>query len=227
MAQSFVAHRLTGRRATTYNFADNDDGAGNFNTAATASGVPTSASNFTCAVPMRGTPNYNPDDPLVLGDIILLERGGRTVLVVATDVGGMPHPGSTVDLFKGVTTQAIGGDEGRNLNVMRIGNVSRNPAQLRAAIDLVGRINRGGEDAEAARVQLQELFVRQASNFDLASYVANPANRSTLLAQAPEQGPPASGTGGHRSRPPESTGEYKQAKRACKPHHLFWMKQHY
>lgn len=84
-----------------YSFRDNDVN-GKFGTSKTATGIDINAKYYTCAVQM------NKRDGFVAGDVLEVTKGGKTCLVLATDVGGMPK--AKVDLAKGAATVALGID---------------------------------------------------------------------------------------------------------------------
>jgi hypothetical protein len=85
--------------ASAYSIADNDDGAGNFNTTATASGRALSDSGITVAVPES--------QQWRLGQVVEICYDGKVVIATVTDTGGFASYGRALDLAPGVY-QAFG-----------------------------------------------------------------------------------------------------------------------
>ncbi len=88
-------------KVSLYSFADNDVN-GNFGTSVTASGINIRSDQYTAAVQMRGR------DGLNIGDVLLVQKGDREVIVLATDVGGLPH--AVVDIVDGKAGEALNMD---------------------------------------------------------------------------------------------------------------------
>ncbi len=160
MARAFEAKPQKKVVSSSYSYCDNDVN-GKFGTARTASGVDIDRNEYTAAVPtqaatpgVRGSKHYHQDDPYQIGDILLVERNKRQVLVVVTDVGTLPN--AAVDLARGVATWALlpegndpkGGATGRSTTVTKVASVRTGSGmpdaeRLRAAMRVVKRINHG------------------------------------------------------------------------------------
>lgn len=79
--------------ASAYSFSDNDDGAGNFGTVSTASGVPLSDWGVTVAVP--ASQSY------LLGRAVAIMYGETVIVATVTDTGGFGGYGRALDLAPG------------------------------------------------------------------------------------------------------------------------------
>ncbi len=79
--------------ASAYSKADNDDGAGNFNTDVTASGVPLSDEGFTVAVPESQAD--------LLGRAVAIRYGETIIVATVTDTGGFEQYGRDLDIAGG------------------------------------------------------------------------------------------------------------------------------
>lgn len=79
--------------ASAYSFSDNDDGAGNFGTSSTASGVPLSDWGVTVAVP--ASQSY------LLGRAVAIMYGDTVIVATVTDTGGFEGYGRALDLAPG------------------------------------------------------------------------------------------------------------------------------
>ena len=79
--------------ASAYSFTDNDDGAGNFGTVSTASGVPLSDWGVTVAVPASQSH--------LLGRAVAIMYGDTVIVATVTDTGGFGGYGRALDLAPG------------------------------------------------------------------------------------------------------------------------------
>lgn len=161
-------------KVSLYSYADNDLN-GNFGTAVTASGINIDPKQYTAAVQMRGR------DGLNIGDVLLVQKGDKEVIVLATDVGGLPH--AVVDIVDGKAGEALNMDlkrkgsatyvatvDGRHdpqLNqgytVKRIGHVqnirnqhdgngnARDGSKAQEVLQTIKDINEGRKDIEALK----------------------------------------------------------------------------
>ena len=79
--------------ASAYSCADNDDGAGNFNTDITASGRALSDNDFTVAVPASQSE--------LLGRAVAIRYGETIIVATVTDTGGFAGYGRALDMAGG------------------------------------------------------------------------------------------------------------------------------
>ncbi len=151
-------------RISGYNKFCNDDGKGNFNTHATASGIPISNQHYTLAVPMKNT-SYN------VGDVILVKNraNGKSAIFLATDVGGLPN--ADVDIVEGeglkalgVTVTAGGEANGKGVaaisqkndfDIQRIGEIDiKDKESVRKFQELSHQVNQGQKPLSALKTEV-------------------------------------------------------------------------
>ncbi len=135
----------------------------------TSTGVPIHHANFTAAVQMHGRDGFK------TGDVIMATHASsnKSVIVLATDVGGMPH--GKLDLVDGVATKALGLKLSSSGGALQAAEPGSGPSGYTfRKIGSIGKIPyRGNELTSQTLAQLDEVNTGRATVSDLRNFLVS------------------------------------------------------